>query len=156
MSCKDSCKPNFEIFGRKHVFAYLMWCTDTSDPRHFGPTEVRTQDTSAWPKCPDTSALAQVACIQLHLALAANFNHWYLRWAVAVHPAQQLNRLSRDHQTRLTSNDSCLMLDYVRVIKFRIVIVLFLFSYHYVVVVRFCSRPSALKTYTPSIWFTYD
>ena len=37
------------------------------------------------------------------------------------------------------------MLDYVRVIKFRIIIVLFLFSYHYVVVVRFCSRPSALK-----------
>ena len=30
---------------------------DTSDPRHFGPTEVQTQDTSAWPKCPDTSAL---------------------------------------------------------------------------------------------------
>ena len=30
---------------------------DTSVPRHFGPTEVRTQDTSAWPKCPDTSAL---------------------------------------------------------------------------------------------------
>ena len=30
---------------------------DTSDPRHFGPTKVRTQDTSAWPKCPDTSAL---------------------------------------------------------------------------------------------------
>ena len=26
----------------------------------------------------------------LHLALAANLNHWYLRSAVAVHPAQQV------------------------------------------------------------------
>ena len=37
-----------------------------------------------------TLNLTQAACIELHLALAANFNHWYLRSAVAVHPAQQL------------------------------------------------------------------
>ena len=37
-----------------------------------------------------TLKLTQAACIELHLALVATYNHWYLRWAVAVHPAQQL------------------------------------------------------------------
>ena len=34
-----------------------LWTQNTSDPRHFGPTKVRTQDTLARPKCPGTSAL---------------------------------------------------------------------------------------------------
>ena len=42
-----------------------------------------------------TLKLTPPACIELHLALAANFNHWYLRWAVAVHPPQQLAIESR-------------------------------------------------------------
>ena len=35
----------------------ILRSQNTSDPRHFGPSEVRTQETLAWPKCPDTSAL---------------------------------------------------------------------------------------------------
>jgi len=44
-----------------------------------------------------TLNLTQAACIGLHLALAAHFNHWYLQLAVAVHPGQQLAAEQRTH-----------------------------------------------------------
>ena len=42
-----------------------------------------------------TLNLTQATCIELHSALAANFNHWYLQWVIAVHPAKQLAAESR-------------------------------------------------------------